>query len=109
MTRWEPAELTGGEAAEVADELEHRLVEQRGRLLGAWLEQRAALGPTWRRAADLSDWALRLTPEQAAELSAELDAVLSRWSQAHPAAEPAEGSELVSVFTDVFPLRDWPP
>lgn len=109
MTTWEPAEFAGGEGAEVADELEHRLVEQRGRLLAAWLEQREELGPAWRRAADLSDWALRLTPEQAAELAAELSAVVRRWAHAHPAAEAAEGSELVSVFTDVVPLREWPP
>jgi DNA-binding transcriptional ArsR family regulator len=108
MTTWHRADFALGEGREVADELEHRLVEQRGRVLTAWLEQRDELGERWRTAADLSDWALRLTPEQARGLVEELGAVVARWARAHPAAEPAEDSELVSVFTDVVPLRRWP-
>jgi DNA-binding transcriptional ArsR family regulator len=108
MTTWYRADFAAAEGRQVVDELEHRLVEQRGRRLTAWLEQREALGAPWQAAADLSDWALRLTPQQSRQLSAELSAVLSRWAERHPASAPAEGSELVSVHVDVVPLRDWP-
>ena len=66
------------------------------------------LDPAWTAAASINDYALRLTPSQARALADELEAVLDRWLAAHPAAEPAEGSELVSVLLDVVPLQEWP-
>ena len=78
------------------------------RVLDAWLEQREQLGPAWTPAASINDYALRLTPAQARALAEELSAVLDRWLEQHPAAEPAEGSELVSVLLDVVPLQEWP-
>ncbi len=57
-------------------------------------------------AASSSDYALRLTPEQAHELADELSGVLARWLRAHPPDEPADGSELVSVLIDVVPLHE---
>jgi DNA-binding transcriptional ArsR family regulator len=107
MTSWEAGDFAG-EGSEVADELQHRLVEQRGRLLSAWLIQREELDQAWDAAASLNDYGLRLRPEQARALSAELTAVLDRWVQAHHASVPQDGAELVSVFVDVFPLKQWP-
>jgi hypothetical protein len=81
-----------------------------GRVLGAWEAQRSSLGPAWAGEGDFSDYALRLRPEQARELSAELSAVLTRWLEAHPADQRGvEGAELVVVLTDVVPLKEMPP
>ena len=38
----------------------------------------------------------------------ELDAVLTRWMDAHSTQEPVEGTDLVGVLLDVVPLREWP-
>ncbi len=107
MTSWELEDFAD-EGSEVADELQRRVVEQRGRLLGAWLEQRDELGQEWDAAARLNDYALRLTPEQAGRLARELTDVLDRWTADHHASMPVDGGELVSVFVDVFPLKRWP-
>lgn len=107
MTSWQLDDFAD-DGSEVADELQHRLVEYRGRLLSAWLTQRSGLLQAWDGAADLSDYALRLTPIQARELTAELSRVIERWSARHPAAQPAEGTELVSLTVDLLPLREWP-
>ncbi|MFD7616321.1 ArsR/SmtB family transcription factor [Streptomyces sp. NPDC059802] len=64
----------------------------------------------WRDNLDLSDWALRLTPEETAALRLELGEVLSRYRPDTPeAAEsaPAE-AERVGVITHVLPELDAP-
>ena len=109
MTSWQADDVTGQPGGdEVQDEMTRLQVTGHGRVLDAWLQQRAALGPAWTTAASINDYALRLTPEQARTLADELLAVLDRWSTQHPAAQPADGSELVSVLLDVVPLKEWP-
>ena len=109
MTSWQADDVTGQPGGdEVQDELTRLQIAGHGRVLDAWLQQRAALGPDWTTAASINDYALRLTPEQARTLADELLAVLDRWSTQHPAAQPADGSELVSVLLDVVPLQEWP-
>lgn len=107
MTSWEIDDFAD-EGSEVADELQRHLASQRGRLLSAWLEQRAGLPQEWDAAAALNDYALRLTPAQTRALAAELTAVVDRWAAGHRAADPAEGSELVSVTVDLLPLTEFP-
>ena len=70
--------------------------------------RRRSSATNWAAAASLSDHGLRLRPEQAQALADELNAVLDRWMQQFPADRPAEGAELVFVFTDVVPLTEWP-
>ena len=109
MTSWENADLAGQEGgAEVQDEMLRLQIANHGRVLGAWAQQREALGREWQAAASLSDYAMRLTPPQAQALVTELEGVLSRWLADHPADQPAEGGELVSVLVDVVPLQEWP-
>ena len=109
MTSWRAEGVVGQEGGEqVQDEMTRLQIAGHGRVLDAWLAQRAALDPAWTAAASINDYALRLTPEQARALADELGAVLDRWLAEHPAADPAEGSELVSVLLDVVPLREWP-
>ena len=109
MTSWQAEQVVGQEGgSEVQDEMTRLQITGHARVLDAWLEQREQLGPAWTTAASINDYALRLTPPQARALADELGAVLDRWLEQHPAAEPAEGSELVSVLLDVVPLQEWP-
>ena len=109
MTSWQVGDLQDQEGAEqVQDEMTRLQVTQHSRVLQAWMQQRDELGRDWAEAASLNDYALRLTPDQARALSDELFAVLEHWHRAHPPAEPAPGTELVSVLLDVVPLKEWP-
>lgn len=104
MTSWEADDLfdqPGGPEANEA--MQRQQIELLGRQLRTWSEEGAALGREWAAAAGLSDHLLRLTPEQTRALTDEVHAVLDRWSAAH--REPADGAELVTFCTAVFPLR----
>jgi DNA-binding transcriptional ArsR family regulator len=109
LTTWQPAELAAEDGGqEVRDELTRQQIGMQARVLGAWQAQQDRLDPAWAGAADLSDYALRLRPDQARALADELAAVVTRWLQGHPADGPAEDGELVAVLTDVVPLKEWP-
>ena len=109
MTSWHAADVVAQEGgAEVEDEMVRMQLDQHGRVLNAWREQKDQLDPAWTAAASLNDYALRLRPEEARGLVAELDVVLTRWMDEHPTvAGPATG-DLVSVLLDVVPLKAWP-
>jgi DNA-binding transcriptional ArsR family regulator len=109
LTSWRAADIEAQEGgAEVEDELVRIQLDVRGRVLRAWQEQRQELGAAWTAAASLNDHVLRLRPDQARALADELNAVLARWMDEHPSDVSAEGTELVEVFTDVVPLKEWP-
>lgn len=109
MTSWQAAELLAQDGgAEVQDEMTRMQIDQHARLLDAWFTQKDALGAEWATAASLNDHGMRLRPDQARQLADELNAVLERWMAAHPGDQPAEGTELVVVLTDVVPLQEWP-
>jgi len=109
MTSWQAADLIAQEGgSEVQAEMTRLQIDQHARVLDAWHTQKEALGPEWAAAASLNDHGMRLRPDQARELADELNAVLARWTGEHPSDVPAEGTELVAVFTDVVPLKQWP-
>ena len=109
LTSWRADEIEAQEGgAEVEDELARIQLDVRGRVFRAWRQQRQELGPAWTAAASLNDHALRLRPDQARALADELNAVLARWMREHPSDVPADGTELVAVFTDLLPLTEWP-
>ncbi|MFB7495640.1 helix-turn-helix domain-containing protein [Streptomyces sp. NPDC056161] len=64
----------------------------------------------WRSAVDLSDRALRLTPDEAVALREELWAVIARYDGDAPEsdARAAEGAARVSVIVQVLPELDTP-
>ncbi|MDX3696674.1 winged helix-turn-helix domain-containing protein [Streptomyces europaeiscabiei] len=64
----------------------------------------------WRDTVDMSDWALRLTPEETVALREELRAVVSRYRRDTPeaAAGAPEGAERVGVITHLLPELDTP-
>ncbi|MFJ4929990.1 ArsR/SmtB family transcription factor [Streptomyces sp. NPDC088736] len=65
---------------------------------------------TWRDTFDMSDWALRLTPEEAASLREELQAVIARYREDTPeaAGDAPDGAERVAVITHLVPELDAP-
>ncbi|MCW2699007.1 MAG: arsR1, partial [Blastococcus sp.] len=109
MTSWQAGDIVDQEGgAEVENELARMQVDVRGRILAAWQAQTTELDPAWAAAASLNDYGMRLRPEEARELSAELHALMQRWIAAHPGETPVEGTELVFVFTDLVPVRRYP-
>ncbi|WP_405085302.1 helix-turn-helix domain-containing protein [Microbispora sp. NBC_01389] len=64
----------------------------------------------WRSAAEMSDWALRLTPGEAVRLREELHDVIARYRRDVPeeAAAAPEGAERVGLITYVLPELDAP-
>ncbi|SOE13486.1 transcriptional regulator, ArsR family [Streptomyces sp. 2323.1] len=62
----------------------------------------------WRDTFDMSDWPLRLTPEEASALHEELRAVVTRYRPDTPegAATAPDGAERVSVITHFLPEPD---
>ncbi|MFH8881124.1 ArsR/SmtB family transcription factor [Streptomyces californicus] len=64
----------------------------------------------WRDRFDLSDWVLRLTPEETAELYRELGDVLGRYRRDTPenAATAPAGAERVGVITHILPEPNTP-
>ena len=83
-------------------------IDQHARVLDAWHTQKersARSGPPWRRS---TTTACGCVPTRRGALTDELNAVLDRWMTEHPGDQPAEGTELVFVLTDVVPLRSGP-
>jgi DNA-binding transcriptional ArsR family regulator len=71
------------------------------------VEAQATTPPEWHGATDFSDWSLRLTPDEARELLAEVHAVVERrrrWDPDRPEA-PA-GAGLYRILITGFP-RPW--
>ncbi|MGW4518648.1 ArsR/SmtB family transcription factor [Streptomyces sp. NPDC004393] len=64
----------------------------------------------WRDTFDMSDWALRLTPDEAVALRQELRDVIARYRRDTPeeAASAPEGAERVAVVTHLLPELDAP-
>lgn len=74
------------------------------------LNELQTLPADWRGTFDMSDWPLRLTPEEAVALRRELGAVLARYRRDTPeaaASAPAE-AQRVSLITYVLPELDTP-
>ncbi|MEU9731413.1 winged helix-turn-helix domain-containing protein [Streptomyces sp. NPDC048002] len=64
----------------------------------------------WRNTFDLSDWSLRLTPEEARALYGELREVVERYRRDTPeaAADAPEGAERIALITQFLPELDTP-
>ncbi|MFD3485767.1 ArsR/SmtB family transcription factor [Streptomyces sp. NPDC058665] len=64
----------------------------------------------WRGTFDISDWPLRLTPEETVNLREELYALIARYRPDSPetAAEAPEGAERVSLISQILPELDVP-
>lgn len=104
---------------------DHELVEREPEAALAYLQSVAAtytsrtqqalnelqtMPRVWRDTFDMSDWPLRITPEEASALYEELRAVISRYRQDTPGteAQAPEGAERFSVITHLLPEPDTP-
>ncbi|MGW5639861.1 helix-turn-helix domain-containing protein [Streptomyces sp. NPDC003832] len=72
------------------------------------LNEVQTMPPEWRDTFDMSDWALRLTPEEAISLRHELREVIHRYRRDTPdaAATAPEGAERVGLVTHLLPELD---
>ena len=103
-----PDDYSGEETAEDARQAFSQavVVTYTGELQRA-VEAEATTPPQWQGTTDLSDWALRLAPDEARHLLDELHAVVERhrrWDPDRP--EAPEGADLYRVIVSGFP-RPW--
>ncbi|MFB6521982.1 ArsR/SmtB family transcription factor [Streptomyces sp. NPDC056401] len=69
--------------------------------LSSWLGNAHTWSMEWRRASELSDFSLQLTPEQSHELVLKMHDLINSYRD----LPPAEGTETVRVHTHAFPVR----
>lgn len=82
--------------------------EQRADMYRRYLDGRAHWSDAWTTASDDSEWLLRLTSNELAELAKEMSALVRRYEEHGRAADAAgdtEGRENVAVHTYGFPFR----
>ncbi|MGY1742740.1 MULTISPECIES: helix-turn-helix domain-containing protein [unclassified Blastococcus] len=103
-TRWSSEGLADAGGAEVVGELTQHLLRQQTRVLAALAGEHDDLSEEERATVSLNDWALRLSPARARELTEELNGVLARWR----AEEEDPEEPVVHVLLDVFPLHEYP-
>ncbi|MFF4759096.1 ArsR/SmtB family transcription factor [Streptomyces sp. NPDC001292] len=87
-----------------ADLFLHEIANQRTQELATWLGTRNDWSGAWRRASDLSDWTLRLTPALALDLIEKMHELV----EGYRALAPEDGTtdtEQVRVHTHVFPTH----
>jgi hypothetical protein len=69
--------------------------------MDTWLAEAPTVDIVWRRAADMSDVVLELTPHETRQLTAELAELLEKYQHR---AQPPDGTEQVAVQYQVLPL-----
>ncbi len=87
-----------------ADLFLHEVANTHTREVATWLGTSAEWPEAWRRAADMSDLTLRLTPDQAAELVRRMHALVDSYRDRAP-ADGTPDAEQVRVHTHLFPTR----
>ncbi|GAA5064523.1 winged helix-turn-helix domain-containing protein [Streptomyces similanensis] len=87
-----------------ADLFLHETASNRTQELATWLANRNDWSEDWRHASDLSDFTLRLTPEQAVDLIQKMHELVNSYRAWAPEADAAD-TEQVRVHTHVFPTR----
>jgi predicted ArsR family transcriptional regulator len=70
---------------------------QYGRRIDDWLDARSEWPPEWRRAAEMSDYQVRVSPEQLAELNARIHALVSEYEHA------SSDGETIGLIYYAFP------
>jgi DNA-binding transcriptional ArsR family regulator len=109
---WSFLDFPDPESRAIAATVKSQMVADEFGRLRRFEQSRDTWSEQWQRAVVSSDSFLRLTPDELAQLTAELGAVLARWSETSraAAAEPVapaegEGREHVFVFFHAFPDR----
>jgi len=68
-----------------------------------WIEALPSAPEAWAGAGTLSDWALRLSPEQARALQAELEAVVAKYPPFDPESPAVAGTTFVALQLQLLP------
>ncbi|CAL9447970.1 hypothetical protein SUDANB120_02383 [Streptomyces sp. enrichment culture] len=84
-----------------ADLFLHEIATIHTQEMGTWLGDAHTWSPQWRRSSDLSDFTLRLTPDQAAELVARMHELVESYRD----VPQSEDSETVRIHTHALPRR----
>ncbi|MEU3598416.1 winged helix-turn-helix domain-containing protein [Streptomyces sp. NPDC006798] len=84
-----------------ADLFIHEIGRLHGEEVATWLGTAHEWPAAWRRASDLSDFTLRLTPERARELRDRVHELIESYHD--PAAEPVPGEEPVRMHLHLLP------
>ncbi|MEV5004104.1 helix-turn-helix domain-containing protein [Streptomyces sp. NPDC055692] len=87
-----------------ADLYLHEIANQRTQELATWLATRNDWSEAWRRASDMSDWTLRLTPALALDLIEKMHELVESYRALAPEDGTAD-TEQVRVHTHVFPTH----
>ncbi|MET8895938.1 ArsR/SmtB family transcription factor [Streptomyces albogriseolus] len=87
-----------------ADLFLHEVANTHTREIATWLGTAGEWPEAWRRASDMSDLTLRLTPGQAEELVQRMHALVDSYRDRAPADGTAD-AEQVRVHTHLFPTR----
>jgi hypothetical protein len=102
MTSWTESEFTGDpDDAAAADWLFRHYVQTKFDWIDRWLTTRGDWPNDWRDAANSSDYQLRLSPKQLAELNHEIHEVIMKYDTTGD--ELSDGLELVAVIVETFP------
>ncbi|MET9959093.1 helix-turn-helix domain-containing protein [Streptomyces sp. NPDC006326] len=85
-----------------ADVFLHEIAAIHAQEMNTWLGSAHGWPDTWRRASDLSDFTLQLTPEQSGELIQKMHALVNSYRD----LPRAQDTETVRVHTHAFPRRN---
>ncbi|MET8622616.1 winged helix-turn-helix domain-containing protein [Kitasatospora sp. NPDC004669] len=103
---WTRADFDGDPVAEaVADAAGSILLERQVELVRGWAARRGGYGPDWQNGCSVATQAwLRLTPDEARELAADLHAVIQKWAD-RPVPQDGRERETVLAFSHSVPAR----
>ncbi|MEU0391239.1 helix-turn-helix domain-containing protein [Streptomyces sp. NPDC006208] len=85
-----------------ADFFIHEIANIHAQEIATWLATARDWPDVWRRSSDMSDFTLRLTPEQAHELNEKVHALIESYRALAPGPE-AEGAAQVRMHLHAFP------
>lgn len=91
---------------EAVDAYLHSIAASYSMLLQQTVNERATMPEPWRQVMDLSDYLLRLTPDEARTLDARIHALLREYRFDTPEARGPEGAQRVTVVVQVLPQLD---
>ncbi|GAB3139927.1 helix-turn-helix domain-containing protein [Micromonospora sonneratiae] len=94
----------GGEAAAEVETYLRAVASLYAERVDRWLGERPTLSEEWQRTSTLSNWRLRLTATEAAELHDEIFALLDRYRRDTPDIPAPAGAEPVVLQAQLMPF-----
>lgn len=94
--------LESGADPERSEQFQHAIVNIYARRADTYLAEMRAWEPTWRKAANLSDWTMRLTAAETERLNADLTELIERYRR------EGTGTQRVALQIQLFPENGSP-